>query len=149
MTGEDLPYNSHVVRYARPSLIRDDGSVGGEAFQLRNEESGLSINWLEGFARLPVSKQLDEIRRLSRIRMRPNGRLAKLHVGDTIRHASSELDNLRFTHQPLPAEGSHEADPSHSEILGLPPADSPEAELIGDVIAECIQIAYPAATEVR
>ena len=64
MTGEDLTDDSHVLRYARPTLIREDGSVGGEAFQLRREESSLSINWLECFGGFSKSQQLDEVRRL-------------------------------------------------------------------------------------
>jgi len=144
MTGQDLTDDSHVVRYAKPTLVREDGSVGGEAFQLRLQESSLSINWLECFKGFSKRQQLAEVRRLSRLQMRRNGRLAELHVGNTKQYVLGELDSLRFVHKPLAAEGRYEADPSHSEISGLPPADSPEAELIGDVIAECIQAVYPA-----
>lgn len=144
MTGQDLTDDSHVVRYAKPTLVREDGSVGGEAFQLRLQESSLSINWLECFEGFSKRQQLEEVRRLSRLQTRRNGRLAELHVGNTKQHVLGELDSLRFVHKPLAAEGRYEADPSHSEISGLPPAVSPEAELIGDVIAECIQAVYPA-----
>ena len=144
MVGEDLTDDSHVVRYAKPTLVRDDGSVGGEAFQLRLHESSLSINWLECFKGFSKPQQLDEVRRLSRLQLRRNGRLAELHVGLTKQHVLGEIDSLRFLHKPLTAEGPYEADPSHSEILGLPLPDSPEAEMIGDVIAECIEAIYPA-----
>ena len=144
MTGEDLIDDSHVVRYAKPTLIREDGSVGGEAFQLRRKESSLSINWIECFEGSSKSKQLDEVRRLSRLQMSKNGRLAKLHVRSTKQYVRGELDSLRFVHQPLATEGEYEADPSHSEIVGLPQVDSPEAELIGDVIAECVKAVHPA-----
>ena len=144
MIGEDLTDDSHVVRYAKPTLVREDGSVGGEAFQLRLQESSLSINWLECFKGFSKPRQLDEVRRLSRLQMRRNGRLAELHVGSTKQYVLGELDSLRFVQKPLAAEGKYEADASHSEILGLPPADSPEAEMIGDVIAECIEAIYPA-----
>lgn len=147
MTGEDLTDDSHGVRYARPTLIREDGSVGGEAFQLRSEESGLSINWLECFEGLSKSRQLKEVRRRSRLQMRGSGRLAELHVGYTKQYVRDELNSLRFVHQPLAAEDEHEADPSHSEIVGLPQVDSPEAELIGDLIAECVEAVYPALEE--
>ena len=145
MTGKDLNDDSHVVRYARPTLIREDGNVGGEAFQLRREESSLSINWLECFVGFSRSQQLDEVRRLSRLQMRHNGRLAQLHVGYAKQYVRDEIDSIRFMHQPLAAEDGHEADPSHSEIVGLPQTDSSEAELIGDLIAECIEAVYPAA----
>ena len=149
MTRQDLADDSHVVRYARPTLIREDGSVGGEAFQLRREESSLSINWLECFEGFSTSQQLDEVRRLSRLKMRGNGRLAKLQVGFTKQYVRSELDSIRFVHQPLAAEREYKADPSHSEIAGLPQVDSPEAELIGDLIAECIEAVYPSVDESR
>ena len=51
-----------------------------------------------------------------------------------------ELTALRFVRKPLDAENGYEADPSHSEITGLPQGDSPEAALI----AECIQAIHPA-----
>ena len=41
MTCEDLTDDSHVVRYARPTLVREDGTVGGEAFQLRSSRGRL------------------------------------------------------------------------------------------------------------
>ena len=147
MTGEDLTDDSHMVRYARPTLIREDGSVGGEAFQLRPEESSLSVNWLECFKEFSKSQQLDEVRRRSRLQMRGNGRLAELQVGHTKQYVHAEFNNLRFVHQPLAAEEEYEADPSHSEIVGLPQADSPEAELIGDLIAECVTAVYLAVEE--
>ena len=145
MTEQDLADDSHVVRYARPTLVREDGSVGGEAFQLRREELSLSVNWLECFEGLSVPEQLDEVRRLSRLQMRSNGRLAQLRVDRTRNHVRSELEVLRFVHEPLAAEGEYEADPSHSEIVGLPQSDTPEAEMIGDLIAECVEAVYPAA----
>lgn len=49
MRGDELPDGSHVVRYAKPTLVREDESVGGEAFQLRSGEESLSVNWLEYF----------------------------------------------------------------------------------------------------
>ena len=149
MTGEDLTDDSQVVRYAKPTLVREDGTVGGEAFQLRRQEAGLSVHWLECFEGPPKSGQLDRVRPLIRLQMRRNGRLAELQVGATREYVRDEIDDVRFVHQPLTAEDSFAADPSHSEIFGLPPADSPEAELIGDMIAECIIGVHPAVEEIR
>lgn len=151
MNGDELPDDSHVVRYARPTLVREDGSVGGEAFQLRSGEQDLSVNWLECFPGISKSQQIAEVRRRSRMQLRPNGRFAELNVGQTKGHLHGELADLRFVRDPLDAEeaeGGFEADPSHSEIAGLPPADSPEAELIGDMIAECVTAVYPARESV-
>ncbi len=144
MNESSLPDNAHVVRYARPTTVREDGRVDGSAFRLRAGDTGLSVNWLECFAELTKVQQLNQVRRLSRIDMRQNGRLAELNVGATKLHAQQLLPSIRFVPAPLPEEGMHEADPSHSEIAGLPLGDSLEAALIGDLIAECVGAVHPA-----
>ena len=75
---------------------------------------------------------------LARYRRESPGRLVELNVGITKEQVGPILDELRFIPTPLAADENYEADPSHSEIVGLPPKDSPEAELIGDMIAECV-----------
>ncbi len=78
--------------------------------------------------------------------IRNNGRFAELNVGTTKQHLKEQLSDIRFVHKPLNAIGNHEADPSHSEILGLP--DFPDEELIGDLIAnECIEAIHPGLKE--
>ena len=141
MTGDDLPDDAHVVRYVKPSQFDEDEGVNGSAFQLRQNESGLSVHWLECFKNLSKLEQLDEVRPLSRLEIRKNGRFAELNVSRTKQHLNKQLSNMRFVHKPLNAKGKYEADPSHSEILGLP--DFPDEELIGDMIAECIEAVYP------
>lgn len=79
--------------------------------------------------------------------MKAQGRRAELNVGTTKRHVSSELEDLRFIHKPLDVEGEFIADPSHSQIEGLPPGDSDYAFLIGDMIAECIVTTHPAIVQ--
>ena len=144
MRGDELPDDSHVVRYAKPTLVREDGSVGGETFQLRSGEGSLSANWLECFPGISKSQQIEQVRQRSRLQLRPNGRFAELSVGQTKEHVHGELTDLRFVHDPLEAEGGFEADPSHSEIAGLPAADSPEAELVGEMIGECVTAVHQA-----
>ena len=144
MTGNNLPADDHVVRYVKPTSVRSDGKPAGSAFCPRPDDTGLSVNWIECFRDCSKEQQIAEVRRLFRLKMRVRGRLAELNVGQTRRHLRDELDSLRFVHRPLVAEGPYEADPSHSEITGLPGADSPEAELIGDMIAESISAVYPA-----
>lgn len=138
MTTNDLPDADHVVRYARFIDILDDGTLNCSAFQLRKTESGLSVNWLECFDDKTKPQQLDEVRRLTRLTMKRSGGLAELNVGITRRNVDRLLDELRFIHMPLNADEKFEADPSHSEIVGLPPKDSPEADMIGDLIANCV-----------
>ena len=123
--------------------VYGDGNVDGSVFRLREGESGLSVQWLESFGDLTKSQQLKEVRRLARLDMRPNGRLAELNVGNTKRHVSRQFSPLRFVNIPLSAIDQFDADPSHSEIEGLPSGDTIQAALIGDMIAECVQRTYP------
>ena len=150
MHANDLPDEANVVRYIKPTMVFEDGSVDGSEFCLRAhrlDDTGVSVNWLECFGNLSKAEQLDEVRRLSRLDMRKSGRLAELNVGTTKHYIRNEPDALRFIHTPLPAEDDYEADPSHSEIVGLPPGNSPLAALIGDMIAECIEAIHPAVKE--
>ncbi len=142
MTGNDLPDEDHVVRYVNPGLI-DNGKVTSSAFDLRPDETGLSVNWLECFRNLKKDEQLAEVTRLLRLELGKNGRLVELNIGETRQHVRSEIEDIRFIHMPLDKEGENEADPSHSEITGLPQRDSPEAELIGDMIVKCIKETHP------
>ena len=149
MTGDnlnanDLPDDAHVVRYVKPTKVFEDGSVDGSEFCLRPDDTGLSVHWLECFGDLHKAQQLDEVRRLSRLTMRKSGRLAELNVGTTKHYVRNELEGLRFINTPLAAEGDYEADPSHSEIVGLPSVNSPQAALAGDMIAQSISAIYPA-----
>ena len=148
MISDVLHDDSHVVRYAKPSSILEDGSVDGTAFRLRSDDAGLSVNWLECFDAQSTERQVAEVRRLSRITMRPNGRLAELNVGRTKQETIHDAV-LRFVRRPLVAEGGYEADPSHSEILDLPPGNSPRAALIGDLIAESVTALHPAIADSR
>ena len=144
MNDRALPDSDHVVRYAGFTDILDDGTLNCSAFQLRKGETGLSVYWLEYFEDRTKSQQLEEIRPLIRLKRGRKGGLAELNVGETREHISNRLDELRFINVPLLADEKYEADPSHSEIMGLPPKDSPEAELIGDMIAECVIEVHPA-----
>lgn len=144
MNGQDLPDGDHVVRYASPRQVGEEGGVDGSAFRLRRHDAGLSVNWLGCFRERCKSRLLDEVRRRSRITMRPNGRLAELDIGAVKAHVLERCPAIRFIHRPLAAEDKYEADPSHGEIIGLPPGDSSESALIGDMIAECIEYVHPA-----
>ena len=132
--GDELRESDNVVHYVRPRLVLRDGGVSGEAFRLRADERGLSVNWLECFNGTKL-EQIAEVRALLRIETRTNGRLAELNVLLTIKQAS---DSLVFERRPLPADGSHPPDPSHCEITGMPPYESPQSALIGDLIAKCV-----------
>lgn len=145
MSLNSLPDESHVVRYASPRFV-DDGIVEGGAFIRRSHEPTISLNWLEAFGGLSKDQQLHRIRQLTRIEMRENGRLAELNVGQTRAHMGSQLEGFDFITSPLAATPDHPADPSHAEIVGLPSLGSPEAELLGDMIAECVLAGHPTVT---
>ena len=110
---------------------------------LRPDETGISVHWLEVF---PPNRenQLAEVRSRSRLDRRPNGRFAELNIGTMIQHVEEELHTARVLHDPLDAASSYAEDPSHAQITGLPAPNSPEAELVGDLIAECVTVLYPA-----
>ena len=145
MSDSHLPNDSHVVRYVRPGLV-DGEAVEGSAFIRRNRDRrGLSVNWLEAFgADIGDEVQLQHVRNLFRLELSRNGRFAKLRVGDTKKFVSAGAEEagislvLGMVDAPLPARDKFEADPSHAEITGVPPPDSDEAIVIGDLIAECI-----------
>ena len=149
MKQNSLPAGDHVVRYVKPSMIQEDGTVDGSDFRLRSGtpgETGLSVNWLEAFEP-GKDNQLNEVRRLSRLGLRPNGRFAEMNVGTVMREASKEVGSLHIIHDPLEATGGLDADPSHAEIVGLPPGDSDHAMLVGDLIAECVINMHPAIVD--
>ena len=143
MKGDELPNDGHVVRYVKPTLV-DEEVVDGSAFVLRENENGLSVNWLEAFADAEQHVQLNEVRRLFRLNLSANGRFAKLKVGETKQRVSANAEEagislaLTINEAPLPHTEEFEADPSHAEIIGVPPGHSDQAMLIGDLIAECI-----------
>ena len=56
----------------------------------------------------------------------------------TKRHVSEVLEELGIIEAPRPPIDEFEADPSHAEIIGLPPGESDEAMLAGDLIADCV-----------
>ena len=146
MKRGDLPAGDQIVRYVKPSMIQEDGTPDGSDFRLRStkpDETGLSVNWLGAFES-GKALQLEEVRRLCRLRLRPNGRFAELNVGTAIREVVKELDTLRIVHDPLDTNDDFDADPSHAEIAGLPPGDSDHAALVGDLIAECVTDMHPA-----
>ncbi len=148
MKGDDLPPGDHIVRYVKPSMIQEDGTTDGSDFRLRPnkpDEKGLSVNWLEAFGNDKVH-QLSEARRLCRLTLRPSGRFAEMNIGTVLRVASEELKTLRIVHDPLEADQDFDADPSHAEMRGLPPGDSDQAMLVGDLISECVTYMHPART---
>lgn len=151
MNSNDLPENDHIVRYVKPSNIDiESGRVNIAEFRLREnrpDEKGVSVNWLEYYKNLSKQKQLAEVRKVSRLKLRKNGRFVELNVGETKKFLSEELPDLRIIHAPLDAEDEFPADPSHSEITGLPSGTPEQADLIAQMIVKCICNLHPAIAE--
>jgi hypothetical protein len=150
MIGDDLPDDDHIVRYVKPTSIREDGAVDGSEFRLRPnrpDDTGVSVQWLEFYRDLTKSDQLAKVRSAIQLTLGKKGRFAELNIGAVKRHVSEELEALRIVHWPLDATARFSDDPSHAEITGLPPGDSDQAALIGDMIAQCILQTHPALTE--
>ncbi len=145
MRGDPLPDEDRIVRYRSATRIVD-GIADGSGFCLGRAETGLSVNWLEILAS-EGADPLSEVRRLSRLRSRRSGRFAELEVGNVLHSVNEELETLRIVHDPLEAAEGFAADPSHSQITGLPPANTDEALLVGDMIAECVTAMHPAIVE--
>ena len=146
MKPDHLPGGDQIARYVKPSMIQDDGTPDGSDFRLRASrpnETGLSVNWLDAFEPGKVH-QLSEVRRLCRVRLRSRGRFAEMNVSTILREVAKELDTLRIVHDPLEEKEGFDADPSHAEIIGLPPGDSDHAVLVGDLMAECVIDMHPA-----
>lgn len=149
MRGNDLPIDDHIVRYVKPTMIHEDGTVDGSDFCLRPslpDETGLSVNWLEAFGSEKCT-QLAEVRRLCRLTQKPSGRFAEMNIGAVMCNVAEELDVLRIVSSPLAATECFDADPSHAEMVGLPAGDSDDALLIGDLIAQCVMETHPAVTD--
>ena len=158
MTDHELADSDHVVRYVKFTDYCEDGTINCSAFQLGPTHKGLSVNWLECFGNLTKLDQLEKIRPLIRLKLGGKAKLAELKVGETIEHFSSKVaefnasnppeeqirNNLRFKRTPLCATEEFEADPSHCDIMGISPADSPHSDLIGDMLAECVIELHPA-----
>ncbi len=150
MNGNDLPENDHIVRYVKPSNL-EFGKVNIAEFRLREErpeDKSVSVNWLEYYENLSKEEQLAEVRKVSRLKLRKNGKFAELNVGKIRRLLTEELPDLRIIHAPLDAEGKFLADPSHSEIIGFPSGNPEQADLLAQIIVQkCVCDLHPATVE--
>jgi hypothetical protein len=113
---------------------------GGAFLRKKKDIDGLSANWQEWFSG-SLQDQVAGVRRAARLRYGSTAGLARLNVGHSItfvRENHPERLTLSFVHDPLPAAGSHPADASHCLIRGAPFENGPGADLLGDLIAQCV-----------
>lgn len=136
MKGDPIPDQDHISRYCSAMHCTENGQVTGTAFQLRQIEDYLSVNWLEFFHLADRKEEIREVRKALRLKLGAKAKIAVLNVGKTIsyvRTQSPDARNLSMLHEP------EEDDPSHSGIYGFH-----DDHLIADLIAEMVQETYPA-----
>ena len=116
MSGISLPDEAHISRYCRPSAVGQDGLPLAAAFQLKEGEDYLSVNWLEYYRTPDLKTAVARVRKVFRVkgyRLRQNGRFAVLSVGAAKVAVSEVTGSLpRIDHLPL------DDDASHSGIFG-------------------------------
>ncbi|MCY4001786.1 MAG: hypothetical protein OXF84_13395 [Bacteroidetes bacterium] len=117
MNDKDLDDSHHISRYCKPSSI-ENGRLLASAFELRENEGALSVNWIEHYEKNTISEGIDCIRQVFINRgfgLSHNGRFASLSVSDVkkviAQHGTSDPQILR---SPTP-DG---LDPSHCEVHG-------------------------------
>ena len=141
-----LPDDDNVVRYVGFTGLRDNGRVDGSQFCRSSDEGGLSVNWLEYFDYPTKEQQIAGIRRLIHRTLGRRAVFAELNVGDVKNYLRDELLTVRFVNTPAePNCRFPESDPTHCDILGLPPAEAGDTALvIGDMIAKRVRALHPA-----
>jgi len=147
MKGDPVPDPDHVLRYVGGNHI-ENGEINGSGLLRRSNETHPSVNWLERFSG-DLEDRVAEVRRRRRLTYGATARLACLNVGHAKTYVLQNDPNSRritVIQDPLDEDrerGSPE-DPSHSLIEGVPGVDTPEGELIGDLLAKCILDSFSA-----
>jgi len=138
MKDDPVPIHNHISRCCFASRCTEEGQVTGAAFQPRETDEYLSVNWLEYLQQTNRQEEIQEVRKILSLKLTltPNAKIAVLNVGDILDHVQAKTpDNrsLKVLHVP------EENDPSHSGIYGFT-FDDP---IIADLIAEVVQETHP------
>lgn len=112
MSGPPLPDQDHVARYCKPSAMGTDGLPKVAAFELRERDPSLSVNWIEYFGE-DRETSIQEIRQVIQINLRPNGRFAVFGVA-----AAKEAVIAGGGSSPDVFSSPHRNDPSHASSSG-------------------------------
>jgi len=137
--GDHLEDDHHVLRYVKPTHV-DGAHISTSAFLCRESEDAASVNWMERFE-APVANQCACIKAEKRIAYRPTGRLARLSVGVARTYVLEEArEALRFVYDPEDPAPPKFPLPhtSHSLVHGMPKLNSPEGEMVGALLRDCI-----------
>ena len=152
MTKQPLPDHDHVLRHVNARSF--DGRVLGEAFVStpRNEDDGLSVNWIEIAGGATLEHKIEYIRSKRRHEWKKSHRLAKLNVGRirTTVPILARQYGLMVTaiaiHDPLDEDlaKNKPSDPTHSLIMGLSNGGAAVEEAVRDILANCVEEHFPA-----
>lgn len=110
LKGKSLPDCDHVARYCRPKSV-EDNKINSAAFEFRPQDSFLSVNWMEFFTGSVNEKIYQVYKSLldKGYTTRPNGRFAKLNVGQAKERLPSVDIRLILEDKDI--------DPSHAGIF--------------------------------
>lgn len=136
----NLPDSDHVMRYVPWSrLLKDEmGNVLGffpQAFELRDNDQYLSVNWLEYFGGDSESNKRDSVHAFRRtLDVGPKSAFGIGNVGEIKRACSSSGAKARIVHRP---RADNQA---HSGIYGVPREDLNLLQMLAqDVFAELVR----------
>ena len=134
MKGDKIPDQDHIARLCMPRTVTEDGHIQAAAFFLKDDEEGLSVNWLEF---LDCSNREDEINELrdvysAKLTVGAKAKIIVLNVGQICKKVLMYNPNrrkIKILHAP---ECDPVPDPSHSEIYNL----RPDYEIIAELILQ-------------
>ena len=124
-----IPDSDHVSRYCSPRTL-ENGLPTFKAFELREGDDYLSVNWLEYFGKRTTEENIGEVRKVfvqKGFNVRRSGRFVILHVGSV----RSELGNIvRFEHRP------ERDDQSHSAMAGFASIEQKACLILSSMVHE-------------
>lgn len=115
MNGDVLPDTNHVSRYCSPATI-ESGVILPAAFQIRDNESYLSVNWLEHLSTVSPELAINMVREVFRRKaytLKRGGKFVRFNVGD-VRKVIQSTTHTVIQIEHLPEEN----DASHAGISG-------------------------------
>jgi len=119
MDNDPIPDINHVARYCSFRTLDENGNPTLLAFELKDADTYLSVNWLEFFEAGSCGAQIEEVRQAFERKghsLQKKARFAVLNVRDVcayVHENTSDKRKLEILHKPEPL------DPSHSGVFGL------------------------------
>lgn len=143
--GDRVALSEDVVRYARPSDVRN-GVLGATAFvRPEKDKDGLSVCRL-GVLAQKIAQDLIEIRRVmsAHMTLKANGRLAQISVKDIEDVGKQVSQALSVYEDHVLADGEKPANLAHALIKGLPFAGAENCSAEGLFASDLLALRVPA-----